>query len=288
MQIISFPSGEYLIALSSKFNHKCFIISLLPVKEIIEILQNNDSDTLLETVNKALGREYTDINKVVEMLLVTEDMSVLQSLNKRTNSIDPLSISTHVYFHKQNMTGAKMIGIYANHNANHALLQNLNIKIKEKHSFTLNGKRYTNLSNITNEEGELISRITALYLAASVDNAKNPVLATLMQNEFTADTTMLLARLGYSPLEISLLLNQPIIKEIITTYNLKRKEGKSKKEVIEDVINEYNKKNDSRIQTGHERNFSIQSLATYILNGNKIDKNTIEGENFYKDQVIAK
>ena len=58
-----------------------------------------------------------------------------------------------------------------------------------------------------NEKGELISRITALYLAASVDNAKNPVLAALMQNEFTADTTMLLARLGYSPLEISLLLD---------------------------------------------------------------------------------
>lgn len=271
--------------MAAEFHNPGGFDALLPVKEIIEILQNNDSDTLLKTVNKTLRRDYTDINKVVEMLLVTEDMSVLQSLNKRTNSIDPLSISTHVYFHKQNMTGAKMIKIYAIHNANHALMQHLNLWLSKRYAFVLNSKTYTKLSCVKNEKGELISRITALYLAASVDNAKNPVLAALMQNEFTTDTTMLLARLGYSPLEISLLLNQPIIKEIITTYNLKRKEGKSKKEVIEDVINEYNKKNDSRIQNDHERNFSIQTLATYILNGNKINKNTIEGEIFYKDQV---
>ena len=58
--------------------------------------------------------------------------------------LNPLAASTQVYFHQQNMTGLALIGIYANHNANHALMQYTDLGIIE--GFTLNGKSYSDLN----------------------------------------------------------------------------------------------------------------------------------------------
>ena len=114
------------------------------------------------------------------------------------------------------MTGAKLIGIYANHNANHALMQQTQLKLSDEHgSFILNGKKLTSLHNIMNEEKEYISKNNAGYLAAAVDAAKDPVLADINQNSFTADASMLLSRAGYTPIEISLLMVQPIVMDIV-------------------------------------------------------------------------
>lgn len=117
------------------------------------------------------------------------------------------------------MTGAKLIGIYANHNANHALMQHTQLALDEENgSFVLNGKRLTSLHDIMNGDKEFISKNNAGFLAASVDNVKDPVLAALNQNTFTADASTLLSRLGYNPIEIGLLMMQPIVQEITQTY----------------------------------------------------------------------
>ena len=49
-----------------------------------------------------------------------------------------------------------------------------------------------------NEDKEFISKNNAGFLAASVDNVKDPVLAGINQNTLTADASMLLSRLGYN------------------------------------------------------------------------------------------
>ena len=114
------------------------------------------------------------------------------------------------------MTGARLIGVYANHSSNHALIQQTQLKLSDEHgSFILNGKKLTSLHNIMNDEKEYISKNNAGYLAAAVDAAKDPVLADINQNSFTADASMLLSRAGYNPIEVGLLMTQPIIKDIV-------------------------------------------------------------------------
>ena len=70
------------------------------------------------------------------------------------------------------MTGARLIGVYANHSSNHALIQQTQLKLSDEHgSFILNGKKLTSLHNIMNDEKEYISKNNAGYLAAAVDAA---------------------------------------------------------------------------------------------------------------------
>lgn len=148
--------------------------------------------------------------------------------------LNPLSPLTQMFFHDQNATGGKMIGIYANNNANHAMAQHTTL---ECIPFTLNGVTYNSLHNIKNVAGNYITRNISNFLAASVDNVKDPVLRDLMQNTITGDVTCFLLRAGVEPNEVGLLMNQPIVKDIIKA--LKENEFKDKKTVIEDVINQW-------------------------------------------------
>ena len=162
---------------------------------------------------------------------------------KFKKKLDPLNPRTQVQLHQQNMTGAALIGIYANHNANHALMQHTELGLDtENGSFLLNGKRLTSLHGLMNDNKEYISRNNAGFLAASVDNVKDPVLASLNQNTFTADASMLLSRLGYNPIEIGLIMSQPIVMDITNTYFRESREGKGKDTIIDEVIENYKKR----------------------------------------------
>ena len=197
-------------------------------------------------------------------------ISLTELAEKTKVKMDPLSPRTQVMLHQQNMTGAKLIGIYANHNANHALIQHTDLALDEEYgSFVLNGKRLTSLHNIMNVDKEFISKNNAGFLAASVDNVKDPVLAALNQNTFTADATMLLSRLGYNPIEIGLLMMQPIVQEITQTYFRESREGKGKDAIIDEVLNKYREKaalnSDLTYDNYKSNNFLIEDLADNIL-----------------------
>lgn len=193
--------------------------------------------------NQTITRDGKSYKKSISAYLFDLDLNTLNKLaDKLKDKLDPLSPRTQVVLHQQNMTGAKLIGIYANHNANHALMQHTNLALNPGvGSFKLNGKELTSLSSITNDNKEFISKNNAGYLAASVDNVKDPVLAALNQNTFTADATMLLSRLGYSPLEVGLLMMQPIVQEITNTYFRESREGKSKETIINKILAKYRK-----------------------------------------------
>ena len=224
----------------------------------------------------------------------------LDSLAERTKKqLDPISPRTQVQLHQQNMTGAKLIGIYANHNANHALMQHTELGLDvENGSFVLNGKRLTSLHDITNKDKEFISKNNAGFLAASVDNVKDPVLASINQNTFTADASMLLSRLGYNPVEIGLLMAQPIVMDITQAYFRESREGKGKDTVIDEILIEYKKKAAMMEEVTYDNykknDFLIEDLAHNILIAKEMagitsahqtsDYSKVE---FYKKQVAV-
>lgn len=150
--------------------------------------------------------------------------------------LDPLSPITQVKLHQMNITGGKMVGIYANHNANHALMQYTSLEVNNNGAFTLMEETRTSLHSIKNDKGEVISDNTVNYLAASVDNVKDNTLYSTNQNTFTGDASMLLSRLGYNPTEIAILMRQPIIMEITKTYFRESREGKSRDAIIKEII----------------------------------------------------
>lgn len=232
--------------------------------------------------------------------LLSLDLDSLDKLAERTKKrLDPLSPRTQVHLHQQNMTGAKLIGIYANHNANHALMQHTELGLDvENGSFILNGKRLTSLHDIMNRDKEFISKNNAGFLAASVDNVKDPVLAGINQNTFTADASMLLSRLGYNPVEIGLLMAQPIIIDITQAYFRESREGKGKDTVINEILIEYKKKaammEDVTYDNYKDNNFLIEDLADNILIAKEMEGITSASQTsdydkveFYKKQIAV-
>lgn len=230
-------------------------------------------------LNKTVQKGEKSYPKSIASYLFDLDLDTLDKLAEKTKvKMDPLSPRTQVMLHQQNMTGAKLIGIYANHNANHALMQHTASNkdedkglalSKEYGSFVLNGKRLTSLHDIMNGDKEFISKNNAGFLAASVDNVKDPVLAALNQNTFTADASMLLSRLGYNPIEIGLLMMQPIVQEITQTYFRESREGKDQDTIINEVLDKYEKKaainNDLTYDNYKSNNFYIEELADNIM-----------------------
>ena len=222
-------------------------------------------------LNKTVQKGERSYPKSIASYLFDLDLDTLDKLAEKTKvKMDPLSPRTQVMLHQQNMTGAKLIGIYANHNANHALIQHTQLALdKENGSFVLNGKRLTSLHDIMNGDKEFISKNNAGFLAASVDNVKDPVLAALNQNTFTADASMLLSRLGYNPIEIGLLMMQPIVQEITQTYFRESREGKGKDTIIDEVLDKYKEKaalnSDLTYDNYKNNSFYIEELADNIM-----------------------
>lgn len=239
--------------------------------------------SILENIEKIKDLGNTKIQTIEDLFKLS--LAELNSINERfsssRNTLDP---STQVYLHQRNMNGAKLVGIYANHNASHALFQLLegdsSPKIKEEYSFKLYGKTLTKLNNITNEEGRYITRVVSGFLAASVDNGKDAFLADLNQNTITADMTMLLARLGYSSDEIGLFMAQPICKYFVSTINRLKGQGKSKKDIMQDIIDDIdNNTNKLGHLNGGKRvmveDMTVEDMANNILK-NKVFKKFIE------------
>lgn len=210
------------------------------LKKTSRILKIVKSGTLNEIKNK-LGLKSNDIySELSNMSLEVLDKAVEDTKKQ----LDPLTPSTQLFLHNQNMTGGALIGVYANHNANHALMQHTDLGISESGSFTFDGENITKLNQVKNKNNDFISKNNSGFLAASVDNVKDPVLAELNQNSFTADTSMLLSRQGYRSLSIGLMMNQPIVLEM--TNKLFR-EKLSKQETIKSVLEKY--KNLSNLQS---------------------------------------
>ena len=117
-------------------------------------------------------------------------------------------------FLSNNSAGA-LIGIYANHNASHAMLQfqplELNVDSKVDNRIAINNR----VLDTFDKPGVGISRRLGTLVAAAVDAVKDPIFYDLNMNTITADMAATLIRLGATEEETALILNQPIFKDIV-------------------------------------------------------------------------
>ena len=129
-----------------------------------------------------------------------------------------------------------------------------------------------------------------------MDNVKDNTLYATNQNTFTGDVSMLLSRLGYDPVEIAILMRQPIVVEMTNRYFRENREGVNAETIIQKVLQEYTKKagfTEGLVYDSYKDNkFLIEDLidniiiakdATAITNRNQT--NDWELLSFYKKQV---
>ena len=149
--------------------------------------------------------------KFLETVNENEDVSEDEEI------INPL---THAKYQIQNAIASKLIGLFANHNTNYSLSLLMNAMYLSEEDAIRFGKQADKKSIqsfISRDEN--IGRRVAELLAASVDAVKDPVFSYLNINLTTANLVATLVRLGYDFEDISLLMNQPIIKEICKIVN---------------------------------------------------------------------
>lgn len=210
--------------------------------------------------------------------------------NEYSPIFNPLTPDTWVTFQQRNMSGAALIGIAATHNSSHAIMQETSLGINSDYVLTINGNKYSSLHNIKNAEGQFITRNVAGFLAAFVDNAKDPVAGDMNFNTTTANLGFTLVRSGVPVVTTGLILVQPSLKEVVREVNNK---GLSMQEAINEVIRKYkglaggevvNLPSQDKI---NEYNFTNEELVTNILASHNagIYSSNIEEASYFNNQL---
>ena len=179
------------------------------------------------------GRDPEDIWD--EAMEVGSKMSVddfndwLKKKNKTSKNL--IFNNVQVQFHKQNMTAGKLIGIFAQANVSHAFIsleKDAMLQIPEEDSFTINGIHVGGSFSIDDipsiDKSTNISNNLAALLAASVDAVKDPILNLINININTANMVTSMLRMGFSLETVSLLVSQPVIKDLIRDYAIQKAE----------------------------------------------------------------
>lgn len=232
---------------------------------------------LLRIWNSTHKIDEADVDAPVKSLLNASLKEMSDFLKDYDRQRTQMTVDTFIYNHKQNMTGAALIGMYANNTSMQAKYQQTNLGIKDDYSFIINGRRIKSLHDITSPLGERISKNCANFSAASVDNVKDPVLADLRQNTNTANIMGMLLRAGLSIQEASLMFQQPIIAQWIDET------GGEQLWMLKNLIGQYQQALTDRggeiikIEDVRKHNFSSKEMLT----------NVVRGLNAYNDANLA-
>lgn len=214
-------------------------------QRVINGVKANDS-----AVIKAVGPHLAEALKAGVEGSVAELKEILKNDSKidYMPEYDYSDIRTSVVFKEQNQAAEGLIGIFANSNVNAFISSSLEeLEFSEPKDRILFGSFATFTKSIRDGKGRLpievdgikqgedgyeaainklghtllfksvdsyvILKELAQMLAASVDAVKNPVLNYMNLNTITADAAGMLLRMGYTTDDITLLFNQPIIRE---------------------------------------------------------------------------
>lgn len=209
-------------------------------------------------------------------------------LEKYGRIINPLTPDTWITYQQRNMSGAGLVPMAATQNASHALTQlTKNFGLKEPYRFIFNGKRLGSLNSVKSADNKFISKNVCSYLAAFVDNAKDPVAGDLNINNNTANLAFLLLRIGNSPITTSLILRQPAMMKVMKYVNSGRY---SMSQAIEEAMEDYRKQRSNSSYGGKTINFNFTDewLAANIAaekNGGDIHSSHIEEMDFAVNQI---
>lgn len=148
---------------------------------------------------------------------------------------NPLSVNTLLIYNEMNQIADKLIGVFANDNSNAIMASVMHqLELKPENSIKFGSMLEPGVQVIRNgrptgvgydlladkiiyPDGKVVYTSDNVHelIAASVDAVKDPVLNYLGLTPVTASAGALLARLGYRFEDIGLLLNQPIVKEVL-------------------------------------------------------------------------
>lgn len=224
------------------------------------------------------------IDKILNLSLKEAD----KMLEKYGRIVNPLTPDTWITYQQRNMSGAGLVPMAATQNASHALTQlTRNFGLKKPYRFIFNGKRLGSLNSVKSADDKFISRNVCSYLAAFVDNAKDPVAGDLNINSNTANLAFLLLRIGNSPITTSLILRQPAMMKVMRYVNSGRY---SMSQAIEEAMEDYRKQRGDSSYGGKTINFNFTDewLAANIAagkNGGDIHSSHIEEMDFAVNQI---
>ncbi len=242
---------------------------------IVNLLDSLSLDEIdrLGGIDKILNLSLKEANKMLE---------------KYGRIVNPLTPDTWITYQQRNMSGAGLVPMAATQNASHALTQlTKNFGLKKPYRFIFNGKRLGSLNSVKSANDKFISRNVCSYLAAFVDNAKDPVAGDLNINNNTANLAFLLLRIGNSPITTSLILRQPAMMKVMKYVNSGRY---SMSQAIEEAMEDYRKQGGNSSYGGKtiDFNFTDEWLAANIAaekNGGDIHSSHIEEMEFAANQI---
>ena len=216
------PSEQSMAARNNMFIDMCYSVVTAPentsrffnvgsfdtIKKIGYITDVLNDKRLLEEYCAEHKIDVADIKNIRKTL--ESDKKLKKFISSHAAPFDPQSLDTWKHFHKQNMAGAALIGFYAINRISQAKF--LGKKMSLKTPVFIDGKKIDSISIEYDDKNNDIAKACAEFVAASVDNAKDPTLAKLHQNKNTAPVTSFLLKAGVSIENIGYLFNHPTIK----------------------------------------------------------------------------
>nr|DAW07629.1 MAG TPA: hypothetical protein [Bacteriophage sp.] len=191
-----------------------YIISKISKERLEEILEQ----VLDDKADKKIG------DKVIFEYLHNLDLDKINEIVDIFRSGKNIALSeVEMEMQRQNKAGLGLVGVFANENTATSVFQQAQLLELEK-PVTIAGKEYKSLNGMNGVDGTYVSRILEEYSAASVDNAKDPVIGLA---DITMDNASIIAtmvRMGVPGNIIGLITATPLWKHIA---NLEGDEGRS-------------------------------------------------------------
>ena len=172
-------------------------------------------------------------------------------------------IDTHLQFYKQNSAAATALGMAAVQKVAHAVLESNGYMIdvagalsfENGETFSIAGKEFGGMMEIDakyNDEGALIGRTLGEFVAMFADAVKDPVANLMNINNTTMPIVTTLIRFGMPFKQAAMFISQPVIREVLATYNSENVTNFTTlseviRKKIESITKDYNLEQDSRI-----------------------------------------
>jgi len=191
-----------------------YIISNISKERLEEILEQVLDDKADKKIGDKVIFEYLhnlkldDINEIVDIFRSGKNIALSE---------------VEMEMQRQNKAGLGLVGVFANENTATSVFQQAKLLELSK-SIKIAGKKYQSLNDMTGKDETYVSRILEEYSAASVDNAKDPVIGLA---DITMDNASIIAtmvRMGVPGNIIGLITATPLWKHIA---NLEGDESRS-------------------------------------------------------------
>lgn len=225
---------------------------------IMEILSDpsiEDKYKNLSTLEKMSTKELTALTERT----TTSVGGIASSMSKLVSAV-------------RNMTGKNLIAMIANQSSNAVLLRDYPSPIDSRFAFAIDNNTFS----IINAKNTYLA--VKQYLAAVVDNAKDPVLGSLGANMDTINALMAMVRAGFGPVQIGLLFNQPSFKAALNEY-----EKSGRKQRLTKFILDYRKKLADKLEV------DLRTLDTSLTSKELVDNiNGLKSRNpdsYYRTQL---